>query len=162
MQRCRGKREDSSMAKVEINKDEIAEFMLDYIDWEGTKDTVGKLKEFDWNPFDEDGDEFVGAWAEMRHNSELVIDVAKALVNTAERVVVGGLSLSASQKRDAVVKALDNALRLPWYAEPFDGIALGIFVDMVVAFMNKVDWGIAPLEDLNIVKDAGGAWAEGE
>lgn len=105
---------------------------------------VEKLKSlranFDWNPFDEDEDEFVGPWAEIRENFRLVGDVALAAVHCAERITIAGMELSAPQKHAAVVAALDDIIRLPWYLEPFDGPALDMAVSTAVAALNGMKW----------------------
>lgn len=97
-------------------------------------------KDFDWNPFDEDGDEFETAWDEIRHNFQLIGDVAMAAVHCAERVTIAGVELTAPQKHAAVVQALDDIIRLPWYAEPFDGPALNMAVSTAVSALNSLNW----------------------
>lgn len=130
------------MAEVKIEKDELVSFLIDYLDIEGVKGKLSGLKQIDWNPFDDDGDEYDTVFAEIRHNWDLIWDALTALVQTAERIVVGGVTLTNVQKHEAVVSALDKALVLPWYMEPFDGVALGMLVASAVKFMNKVDWGV--------------------
>jgi hypothetical protein len=61
-------------------------------------------------------------------------------VFTAERIVVNGIELSAPEKHRAVVAALDRAIRLPWYAEPFDGPLLDMIVVGAVNKWNSIDW----------------------
>lgn len=97
-------------------------------------------KNIDWNPFDEDGDEFVGPWAEIRQNFRLVGEVAMAVVHCAESLVIEGKSLSAPQKHAACVQALDDIIRLPWYLEPLDGPVLDMVVSTAVTAMNSIGW----------------------
>jgi hypothetical protein len=97
-------------------------------------------KRIDWNPFDEDGDEFAGPWAEIRQNFKIVGEVAMQIVHCAERLVVEGRELSAPQKHAACVQALDDILRLPWYLEPLDGPAFDLVVSTAVAAMNSIGW----------------------
>jgi hypothetical protein len=143
------------MADINIDKNEIVEFMVDYLQLEEFKESVGKLKDIDWNPFDDDGDEFVGVWAEIQHNYDLIWDVAVNLVGVAERIVVGGLSLENEQKHNVVVSALDRALKSPWYLEPFDGVALGMLVTAAVKFLKMVDWGVGEAAALELVEMGG-------
>lgn len=130
------------MPKIKIQKDEIVEFLVDYLDLENVEDRIGELRGIDWNPFDDDGDEYEGAWEEMVHNWELVSQAARSLVSVAERIVIGGISLSNQQKHEAVVGALDRAVNAPWYLEAFDGPAISMIVSMAVGWMNAVNWGI--------------------
>lgn len=137
--------------KVEISLDEIVDFMWEYLEMDNVKSEIRKLKSFDWNPFNEDGDEYAGAFAEMAHNWELIWNVMKQFVNVAERIVVGGVGLTNQQKHKAVVEAIDRAIRLPFFLEPFDGIVIDMFVTAAVKFWNTVGWGVdaTPLEVKN-------------
>lgn len=129
------------MAKVEFELDQIAAYIFGRLNESGVVDSIHKLRtEFDLNPFDKDDDEYVGPWAEFRHNIDLIVEVAKDAVHLAELIVVDGISLTSAQKHEAVVKVLDDALRLPWYAEPFDGPAINIIVATVVKFFNGLGW----------------------
>lgn len=130
------------MADIKFETKEIADFLVDYLDLGDFKDDLGKLRDIDWNPFNEDGDEYVGVWAEIRHNYDLVWEVAVDLCGIAEQLLIGGLSLTSEQKHKSVVEALDRALDCPWYLEPFDGTALGLLVNTVVKYLNLVEWGI--------------------
>lgn len=126
------------MSKIEIKKDELVKYLVNSLALEGLKDAATNLKEIDWNPFDDDGDEYDTPWKEIVHNKDILVDVALALVNTAERIIIEGNKLTASQKHDAVVKALDDAISLPWYAEPFDGKLISLLVTSVVKTMNAL------------------------
>jgi hypothetical protein len=100
---------------------------------------LAKLRaEFDWNPFDDDGDEYVGVWEEVKHNFQLVGNVAMSVVLVAERATISGQSLSDPQKHAACVQALDDIIRLPWYLEPFDNVALDMAVSTAVAALNSI------------------------
>ena len=142
------------MATITFDKDRLVEFLKEELSIDDTKSKISGLGKIDWNPFDDDDDEYVTVWAEMRHNWDLVWDALLAIVGTLETVVVAGVSLSSPQKKSAAVSLLDDLLKLPFFLEPFDGIALGMLVDAAVLFMNKIDWGM----DVQVVKipaDAG-------
>lgn len=127
--------------KIKVDARELADFVLEYLEVESLNQEVKRLRaEFDFNPFDEDGDAYVGAWAELRHNMELINDVVFGVIGVLERLVIGGQSLRAPEKLDAAVAALDKALALPWYAEMFDGPALKLLVSQAVALANLVGW----------------------
>jgi len=126
--------------KTEFNKDQIVDYIERKLDDSGLLAAITAAKALDWNPFDDDGDEYVGAWAEMRHNADLILGVARGAILLAEQIVIDGRSLTNPQKRDAVVAVLDDCIRLPWYAEPFDGIAIGLLVDSGVAAFNALGW----------------------
>lgn len=132
------------MATVNFDKDALTRVAAAIYEAVDGPEFIEKLralkKNIDWNPFDDDGDEFVGPWAEIRQNFKLVGDVAMSVVHVAERIVVEGQSLSAPQKHEACVQALDDILRLPWYLEPLDGPVLDMVVATAVAGMNSIGW----------------------
>jgi len=129
------------MPEVVIDKDKLREYVAQTLNTAELSQQLGKLKDIDWNPFDEDGDEYVGLWAEMKHNWDVVWTFLLYACSLAENLVVDGLSLEAPQKHDLVVGALDDVIHLNWYLEPFDGPALGMLVKAAVSFLNKVGWG---------------------
>lgn len=122
--------------KVEFEKGELVKYLIKQLAIDGLKKAAKNLKDIDWNPFDDDGDEYDTAWKEMVHNKDLLVEAAMALVNTAERIVIEGNKLTSVQKHDAVVAALDKAIKLPWFAEPFDGKIISLLVTSVVKTMN--------------------------
>jgi len=125
---------------VQFDKTQIVDYLERKLEESGLLAAITAAKALDWNPFDDDGDQYVGAWAEMRHNADLILGVARGAILLAEQIVVDGKSLTNPQKRDAVVAVLDDCVRLPWYAEPFDGIAIGLLVDSGVAAFNALGW----------------------
>jgi hypothetical protein len=131
----------SKMA-ITFDKDRLVQFLKDELEFESRKSAITGIGKIDWNPFDDDGDEYTTVWSEMSHNWDLIWDALIAVVGVLETIVVEGVSLSAPQKKDAAVSLLDDLLKLPFYLEPFDGIALGMLVDAAVRFMNKVNWGV--------------------
>ena len=63
----------------------------------------------------------------------------------AEHTMTG---LSGKEKRDAVVRKLDEMIKLPPMLEPFDGSIIGFFVDMAVSKLNDVYgrcFGVEPI-----------------
>ena len=63
----------------------------------------------------------------------------------AEHTLTG---LNGKGKRDAVVKKLDDMIRLPVYLEPLDGPIIGFFVDMAVEKLNGAfghSFGVEPI-----------------
>ena len=127
---------------ITFDKDRLVDFLKTELEFDERKKAIGGIGQIDWNPFDDDGDEYTNVWSEMKHNWELVWDALIAVVGVLETIVVEGVSLSAPQKKKAAVSLLDDLLKLPFYLEPFDGIALGMLVDSAVGFMNKVNWGV--------------------
>lgn len=148
------------MPVINFDKDALTRVSAAIYEAVDGPDFIEKLralkKNIDWNPFNEDGDEHVGPWAEIRQNFRLVGDVAMSVVHVAERIVVEGQGLSAPQKHEACVQALDDILRLPWYLEPLDGPVLDMVVATAVAAMNSLDWlrpGNDPQVTINAVTD---------
>ena len=137
--------------KVEFELNEVVDFLEEYLKLGEVKDSIKKLKGIDWNPFNEDGDEYVGAFEELQHNLDLISDAAEDLCKTVQFMLIGGQTLSNQQKHKAVVKALDNAVRLPFWAEPFDGILFDVIVKMAVKNLKKVNFGVPEGEVREII-----------
>lgn len=125
-----------------VDYKELARLVWEQLKLDEVKASVKALKGIDWNPFDEDGDEFVGVFAEINHNFSLVWDVAQKAAAVAERIVVDGASLSDPQKHKVVVQVLDDLIRLPFYAEPFDGPVIDVLVKSAVKALRAIQWGI--------------------
>ena len=56
--------------------------------------------------------------------------------------------LSGKEKRDAVVRKLDDMIRLTAYLEPFDGPIIGVFIDLAVSKLNSIfghSFGVEPI-----------------
>ncbi len=130
------------MSAVTIDHKELARLVWAQLDLDEVKAAVVALKGIDWNPFDEDADEYVGVFGEINHNFGLVFDVAAQAAAVVQRIVVDGASLSDPQKHRVVVQILDDLIRLPFYAEPFDGPVLDVLVKSAVKMLRAVNWGI--------------------
>lgn len=132
------------MPSISFDKDaliKVAAAIYQTVDGPALVEQLRTLKKrIDWNPFDDDGDEFEGPWSEIRQNFKIVGEVALKVVHCAEMLVVEGQQLSAPQKHAACVAALDDILRLPWYLEPLDGPAIDLVVSTAVAAMNSIGW----------------------
>lgn len=139
------------MAIIRIDASKLIEFLKDELDFDEKKAAITGLTKIDWNPFDDDGDEHVGVWNEMKNNWSLFWDAILAIISTLEAIVVGGVSLSAPQKKSVAVDLIDDLLKLPFFLEPFDDIIIGLLVDAAVSQMNKIDWGLPSGEVLQIV-----------
>lgn len=125
-----------------VDYKQLARLIWNQLQLDDVKQSVVALKGIDWNPFDEDGDEYVGVFAEINHNFSLVWDVAQKAAAVAERIVVDGASLSDPQKHKVVVQVIDDLIRLPFYAEPFDGPVIDVLVKSAVKMLRAVQWGI--------------------
>lgn len=64
----------------------------------------------------------------------LLIEGVKVVEHLAKDMA--DLGIAGSEKKKALVKYLDNIIKLPFYAEPFDGPILGLAVDGIVAYYN--------------------------
>lgn len=124
----------------EINLDRIVAALEQELQTEQLARSFNQLRGLDWNPFDEDEDEFIGPFAEMNHNLELIWDFALDVVHLAERARLGARKLTSPEKHKVVVEILDDAVRLPWYAEMFDGPAFDVLVKVAVGYLNAVGW----------------------
>jgi hypothetical protein len=130
------------MSTANIDHRELARLIWEQLRLSELRDSIVALRGIDWNPFDDDGDEYVGIFSEINHNFSLVFDVAQQAAAVAQRIVVDGASLSDPQKHKVVVQVLDDLIRLPFYAEPFDGPVLDVLVKSAVRLLRSVDWGI--------------------
>ena len=129
------------MAKIQVDLHQVSGYIFGVLRDEGFTEKIDALKrEFDFNPFNQDDDAYVGPWDEIRHNGALLGDVVTAAIHVAERITIDGISLNDAQKHAAVVQALDDMIRLPWYAEPFDGTVFNMAVTAGVRAMNAVGW----------------------
>jgi hypothetical protein len=133
---------------MDFDHKQLARLIWDQLKLDEVKASIVALRGIDWNPFDEDGDEYVGIFAEINHNFSLIFDVAQQAAAVAQRIVVDGSSLSDPQKHKVVVQVLDDLIRLPFYAEPFDGPVLDVLIKSAVKFVRSVNWGIDLPPDL--------------
>lgn len=127
---------------MEFDYKQLARLVWDQLKLDEVKESVVALRGIDWNPFNEDGDEYVGIFSEINHNFSLIFDVAQQAAAVAQRIVVDGASLSDPQKHKVVVQVLDDLIRLPFYAEPFDGPVIDVLVKSAVKMLRAVNWGI--------------------
>jgi hypothetical protein len=130
------------MSAATFDHKQLARLVWDQLQLDELKASVVALKGIDWNPFDEDADEYVGVFGEINHNFSLIFDVAQKAAAVAQRIVVDGASLSDPQKHKVVVQVLDDLIRLPFYAEPFDGPVIDVLVKSAVKMLRAVNWGI--------------------
>jgi hypothetical protein len=130
------------MSAANIDHRELARLIWEQLRLSEWRDSIVALRGIDWNPFDDDGDEYVGIFSEINHNFSLVFDVAQQAAAVAQRIVVDGASLSDPQKHRVVVQVLDDLIRLPFYAEPFDGPVIDVLVKSAVKMLRAVNWGI--------------------
>ena len=65
--------------------------------------------------------------------------LAKHFVVRVEQIVqeIGELGQHGNAKREAVIKVLDDMVKLPMILEPFDDNFFGIVIDMTVGWYNK-------------------------
>ena len=127
---------------MDFDHKQLARLIWDQLQLDDVRGSIVALRGIDWNPFNEDGDEYVGIFAEINHNFSLIFDVAQQAAAVAQRIVVKGASLSDPQKHKVVVQVLDDLIRLPFYAEPFDGPVLDVLVKSAVKLLRSVEWGI--------------------
>lgn len=127
---------------MEFDYKQLARLVWNQLQLDEVKDSVVALRGIDWNPFDDDGDEYVGVFQEINHNFSLIFDVAQKAAAVAQRIVVDGASLSDPQKHKVVVQVIDDLIRLPFYAEPFDGPVIDVLVKSAVKMLRAIQWGI--------------------
>jgi hypothetical protein len=130
------------MSAATFDHKQLALLVWDQLNLSELRDSVVALKGIDWNPFDDDEDEYAGIFSEINHNFSLIFDVAQKAAAVTQRIVVDGAVLSDPQKHKVVVQVLDDLIRLPFYAEPFDGPVIDVLVKSAVKMLRAVNWGI--------------------
>lgn len=128
---------------ISVDYKELARKVAEELNIAELKESLSKLKTLDWNPFDDDGDQYVGVWQELQHNWDLIFDVAVQSARVVRRGIEGVASLDDPQKHKVVVQVLDDLVRAPWYIEPFDGVAFDGIVTAAVKYCKLVDWGLS-------------------
>jgi len=119
----REKLEDAAIALVGRENAELArELVEDYSEALGGMDSVGE-----WNSL-----------REIRGNIGEVRRLVEATVVLFEDIAdQSGLIIKDSKKRAVIVAALDDAIVLPFYLEPFDGTLIGYGVDWVASELEE-------------------------
>lgn len=133
--------------KMTFDAKSLARFLVTYTDLEDFKVKASALKGFDWNPFNEDEDEYDTPWKEIQHNWDLLWSAVVAFAHTVDRVLIGGQELTNRQKHAVVKEAIDRALILPWYLEPFDGMVIDMVIKAAAEFVHHVEFEDDPDDD---------------
>ena len=110
-------------------------------DYKVTKDKMDEISE--WNSL-----------AEVRANTIEIKEFIQRLVILMEAIstdVTGeiGAVVMSKDKRNAVVNAIDDMIKLPWFLEMFDGPAIGIVVDGICTALNTVfgnNWNVEDIK----------------
>ena len=127
------------MDMVKLLQDKLVILVEDY---KVTKDKMDEISE--WNSL-----------SEVRANIIEIKEFIQRLVILMEAIStnitgeIGAVVLS-KDKRNAVINAVDEMIKLPWFLELFDGPAIGIVVDGVCTALNTVfgnDWNVAEVRD---------------
>lgn len=146
--------------RVDIQHADIVEFIKSYLELDRPKEKIGRLaREFDWNPFNEDDDEHKGVFGEVHHNMVLISDAAVAVVQTIQIAVAGVVEDLDDPDKHAIAKAvIDDAIRLPWYAEFLDGPVIDLVLTMAVRTAKMLDWGALTPGELEAVTQPDGTY----
>jgi len=122
----------TTLDDVKIDLDVFIEQIKETVEFDEWKEEASKLKGFDLWPFNEDGDEHQGVYEEMRNNAEIIGDVILATVNMVEEAFASITLLDNPQKHAIVREFLDDAIRLPFWAEWADGPLLDMLITLSV------------------------------
>jgi hypothetical protein len=133
---------------MEVDKDKLIEAFKRELDLPVINDKIARLKQLfatkSFNPFNGVVIDEANGWDNMKEANRLIADLIDFAITTAERISAdAGAALSGKDKLDAVVKFLDDAIKVPWYLEAFDGPAIRLAITQVVNVLNaKVghDW----------------------
>ena len=128
-----------------LDKEKLLEALRAYAETDLFSQRLDQLKNYDFNPFrppaNPDGPE---GWDKVVEAGNLVNEIIKDVVGVVEKVVrdAGEVGLG-NEKREAVVQFLDDIIKLPFWAEPFDKPLIRLLVDQIVGLLNKLlgkDW----------------------
>lgn len=127
------------MDMVKLLQDKLVILVEDY---KVTKEKMDEISE--WNSL-----------TEIRSNTIEIKEFIQRLVILMEAISTDisgeiGTVVASKDKRNAVVNAIDEMIKLPWFLELFDGPAIGIIVDGVCTALNTVfgnDWNVAEVRD---------------
>lgn len=122
------------MDMVKLLQDKLVILVEDY---KVTKEKMDEISE--WNSL-----------TEIRANTIEIKEFIQRLVILMEAISTDisgeiGTVVASKDKRNAVVNAIDDMIKLPWFLEMFDGPAIGIVVDGVCTALNTVfgnDWNV--------------------
>lgn len=137
------------MSAIEIDKQKILD-ELKKTEYQAIGEQIKKVKkEFDWNPFNKDGDEYVTAWDEFKHNIKLINNLITKVIVTVEKIAVTVLGVSSGgAKLEAAVQYLDDVVKLPFFAEFVDAPFFRLIISFAVDKINEKygnDWRTAGL-----------------
>jgi hypothetical protein len=131
-----------SVAKVDVEK--LVEFIKNELNLDELKNSAEALKQgWDWNPFDKDGDEYVTAWQEFKHNIDLLWDFLEKIMFAVEKAAKSLTILEGGAKLEAAVKFGDAIIKLPFWLEWLDDNLLRLLFSMLVRKTNEKlghDW----------------------
>lgn len=144
-------------AKIDLK--EIAQVLYDGLDIPELLASMKQLKDVDAWPFNEDGDQYVGVKAEVQHNWDVVMAFIREIARVLQSLIVNGEGLSNPQKHKIAADMLDRAIRLPFWAEPFDNLLIDMVIKFAVAQMSLINWGMGEGEALPKMEIKGGALA---
>jgi hypothetical protein len=118
---------------------EKAKALLD--EGKGLVDTMNELKE--WKNVSD-------IMENMSTLSNFVTKVVCAVKVAADDINSDVRSIQSGAKLEAAVQILDDMIKLPWYLEYFDGIAIKMVINTAVDFLDKTlgeDWGVDTIKD---------------
>jgi len=108
---------------AEVNTEHLIEGLEEYFLTDKMKDLIAKMTE-----------------GGFRLNKLVVaVSIAMEAVVAVERLVADMAEITTptgKEKREAVIKFIDDTVSLPFYLEPLDGIVVGIVIDAVVRSYN--------------------------
>lgn len=122
------------MDMVKLLQEKLVVLVQDY------KITKEKMDEFsEWNSLEELRSNVV----EIKEFIQRVVIIMEA-VSTDITTEMGAV-VTSKDKRNAVVKAIDEMIKLPWFLELFDAPAIGIIVDGTCMALNTIfgnNWNV--------------------
>ncbi|MEW6556060.1 MAG: hypothetical protein AB1349_01745 [Elusimicrobiota bacterium] len=134
------------MPVVMLEVDKLVDFIKNELNVEELKTSAQALKKgWDWNPFDKDGDEYVTAWEEFKHNLDLLWNFLEKIMFSVERGARVLTITEGGTKLEAAVKFIDELIKLPFWLEWLDQHVVQLLLSLLVKKTNDQyghDWSV--------------------
>ncbi len=117
----------------------LKEKAFEYFDVETIKNSFGGIKEVDWNPFEIKDGKPVGFSNTFISIKGAPFAALQAFGWAVEKAAVDLKAVRAGgEKKKALVSLIDDLIKLPFWAEPFDAMAISWVIDVIIDGLNRL------------------------
>jgi len=136
------------MPDIKVDKDAILEALKRELNLAGVDQKITRLqvllKTGSFNPFARTTDGTVQGWHNLKEANQLLGEILDYAITAAEKTCAdAGAVALGKEKLDAVVKFLDECIKLPFYLELFDGPMIRFAITQIINLLNAKfgnDW----------------------